>query len=624
MASRFQCLQTILVVITLVFAGSAMRGLDGDSANAQSSRSEPNQRQTNQTESSQLPPKALEASSESAEWLPESTIAVISFHDLGDLWRALEQSSVALELQELPDFKHLESNPKFAQLMTARRFIEGLFEQDVRDLAQDISAQPSILALDGSGSTAVVFKPSKGTYERVEKILSEFAGLAALTGRKGEKPGLKAVSYKGVTAFAADKARIAFHEGRIIVCSDNTIGKSILDRALGEVKSSLNDASWFQQARQWSAPLRLDNVAVSGLVDLQSLREAGKLKIPRGKDLGQELIVGGLLDVVEKAPYAAFSGEFAENQLAIRVAAPMLEKIDEKREYFFGEQQLSPAPAPIDLPDRILSFRWHRDFGAFWNMAPQLVTDDNVLAGLAKSESDLSTLFGGVTTIGDVFDLIDPQLEIVVCQPTYDTADKSVPDIKIPAISIVSKLRNREDGERILRLAFQQIVSFANLNAGKGGFPPMELMAEKVDGNLFVSAQYMQLKNMSNGNDYSSRSNLYKNFSPTLAISDQRAVLSSDRSVAEKILKAGRNSNAAVSTDNSVLELWPQELAAIADLNREVLIAQRMLQTGHSRDQAQAEIDSLLTLAKCFQSAAIRLEVSKDSMVLQATAQLTQ
>jgi hypothetical protein len=159
----------------------------------------------------------------------------------------------------------------------------------------------------------------------------------------------------------------------------------------------------------------------------------------------------------------------------------------------------------------------------------------------------------------------------------------------------------------------------------------MEVMSERVDGNTFSTAEYMDLGNADSNmsRDYMG-SGLYQNFSPTLAISAQRLVISSDRKLAERIVNAGADadSNARgssnVTTTNSIIEVWPQQLVRLGERNREVLIAQRMLQTGLDRERVAGEIELFLKLANCIEFAALELAVADGYLMLEMSARAGQ
>ncbi len=572
---------------------------------------------------------AVVDSLEAASWLPDSVVAVVRFEKLGELWTSLEQTGAWQTVASAPQLAQLQATPQYRQWTTGRLFIEGLFEQDLPSLVQEATAGPGIAALDRDGGLAVIFHPAEDTFQRTQKVLSEFATLAGLS-REGP-PGLRAVAYQGVPAFAADELRIAFHQGRVVLASSSALGKAILDRALAaQPQQNLAQQAWYRAAESALAAAGLSDLRVHGAIDLEALRQAGKLQMERGKDLGQELILGGVFEVISQSPWATFGGDFAGGQLAVRFAAPLPQSLDPRWDYFFGSADADgkgrgSVPASFEFAEQILSVRWHRDLGAFWNMAPQLISDENAQAGMAKAESDIATLLGGVTTVGEVFGFLDPQFDLVVCQPR-ESIRAAQAEIKIPTFALVGKMRDRAKGERVLRLAFQQLISFANLNAGPGGYPPMEVLTERVDGDTFCVAEYMQLSDRQDSRDYMA-AGLYRNFSPTLAISDERLVIASDRGLAEQILAAppstrSTSDGALAGGTNSIIEIRPPQAAALGQMNRDALIAQRMLQTGRERTEVAAEIDLFLAIADRIDYAALRLGVDATYVTLDGVLRL--
>jgi hypothetical protein len=177
-----------------------------------------------------------------------------------------------------------------------------------------------------------------------------------------------------------------------------------------------------------------------------------------------------------------------------------------------------------------------------------------------------------------------------------------------------------------LRLAFQQVISFSNLNAAAGNYPPLEVMAEREGDQLLVTGSYFAM----GGAPMTDRpgADLYRNFSPTLGFQGDHFALASHRELAKRILDAPRAKPSTTATgelvDNTVIEIWPMELAIAGELNREPLIAQQMLNTGKAREVVAAEVDFTLQLLKQLESATLRLQASDSALVLSLKTQQAQ
>lgn len=555
-------------------------------------------------------------------WFPDTLVAITQVENLGSAWEQIQTTGIWEKFWQLPEVTKGMQSPQGRQFQLGRKFIENLVGQPLEELAAELTAQPALLGLDRNREFALLFSPAPGAYERLKKLVEDLAQVGNF-GQNG--PAIRAVQYKGIPAYAIDRARLAFHSGRILVSSGNTLGRAILDRALGEKEHCLPDAPWFQLALPQISHRPEQRVQISGAIDLEWVRESGQLRLPMGKEIGQELLVGGVVEVWQQAPWVTFQVGWADHALQFQVAVPLSQPLPETRSYFFGSGAGAAGPLPKDLPGRLLSVRWHRDLGAFWKMIPQIVSDENALAELAKNESEISTLFGGMITVGDVFDYLGPGLELVACLPEFDS-DQGQPEIKLPKFGLVGTLREPERAEKALRLAFQQVVSFSNLNAGAGKYPPLEVVSEKVDATRFLTASYLALDSMSMQSadtQAAPSSSLYLNFSPTLAIQSDRFVLASDRRLAEQLLQASSTAGAPPGDlENSVLEIWPEAIVQIARMNFEPLVAQRMLETGHDRSTAVREVELGLALAGCFQSIGLKLCLREGQLVFDAQARL--
>ncbi len=559
-----------------------------------------------------------------ARFLPADVSIVVSVNDLGQRWNDISQTALVRRLFELPQIKVAMEDKKFRDLLNGQKFVEELFGRPIGDLLQDFTQNGATFALKGEKDIVLLFQPTADAFGRLKQTLKEFASAAALGNANKGKGGLFATTYRDNEAFGLDKARIGFANGWVVASSTSDLGKTVIDRVLGDKAKSIADESWFRNATELARSVTsVNRPAIAALLNIEKLRPGLKIQNDRGTDPGKELLFGGILEAVGTAPIAAVVGDINAEAVTVRIATPRTKANIEKLEYFFGAGQTTSAPQQIDVPNRVLSARWHRDVGLFWKMAPQIISDENALAGIAKAESDISTLLGGMVTVSDVFEFLGPDLELVAVRPMRQTAEgKST--MQIPAFGITGKLRNTAKAQPALRLAFQQVISFANLNAGAGKYPPLEVMAEREAGTTIISGSYIQM-----GDDAmydNPAADLYKNFSPTLGFQGDRFVLASHRDLASQIFNAPEampgQPNSQGDVDNTIIELWPSELSFVGKLNREPLIAQRMLATGQERSAATNEVDTALELLRFFETARLSLLAGDDALVLEFETRL--
>ncbi len=562
--------------------------------------------------------------SSSARYLPPEVSIVLTARDLGTRWNEIESSDVFQRVMDIPRVKQALADDKSRDLRTGQKFIESIFGKPIVELIQDFTDHGATLGWKSEREIVLLCQPAPLAFDQLKQTLKEFASAAALGTAQQYRGQLFSTTYRGTDAYGIDNARIGFCNGWVVVCSTSDIGKAVLDRLLGDKVTSVADQTWFQQAHNlMQSSAQEFQPTIVAMANLDDIRAGGKFKIPRGADPGQEILFGGILDALETAPIAVATVEINGQAAQVQLATPRTKRADDHLEYFFGGDQLQPAPHSIDIPNRIFSGRWHRDIGLFWKMAPQIIHDENALAGIAKSESDISTLLGGMVTVSELFQYLGPDVELVAVQPIAGAHDKQ-PTLQIPAFCITGTLRNAAKAQPALRLAFQQVVSFANLNASAGEYPPLEVTTEKDAGKTLISGSYFAMEQTSMNDQPGA--DLYKNFSPTLGFEGDQFVLASHRALAEQVLAATESkavdSNSAAQVDNTIVELWPAELAAAGDLNREPLIAQRMLSSGLDRANATMDIDSAIALLKQFASVRFCLRAADDSLILELETRL--
>jgi hypothetical protein len=567
--------------------------------------------------------QAQQSTRESAfEYLPPDVSLVVSLNNLGQSWQEIAQTDLCRQVLAAPQVEKVLKTNQFKELRRGQTFLEGIFGKPLPDLLQEFTENGATLAWRNEQHVAVLFHPTSETFDRLKLSLKSIADLSELG--KSKDDALFATKYRDIDAFGINEARIAFAKGWVVLSSNREMGKAIINRILGDKQKRLADEAWLGQAQALAQSLQAGKPPTAiALLHLEKLRSQLKLDADRGVDPGKELFFGGILESIARSPCAALSATIAADTIKISIAAPRIDKGDAKLDYYFGQGEITPAPGAIDLPNRVLSARWHRDVGLFWRMAPQIISDENALAGIAKAESDISTLLGGMVTVSDLFQYLDPNLEFVAVSPMAATAAKP-PLIQVPAFGFVGKLRDVEKAKPALRLAFQQVVSFTNLNAGAGKYPPLEVMSERENDTTFITASYIV---MGNDDAYDNpAADLYKNFSPTLGLRGDRFVLASHRDLAAQALNPGQHQTSQSSpsgqSENTVIELWPDVLAQVGQLNRESLIAQRMLNTGQSHEAAASDVELALDVLRHFESARLRLLAAEKSLTLDFEAKI--
>ncbi len=316
------------------------------------------------------------------------------------------------------------------------------------------------------------------------------------------------------------------------------------------------------------------------------------------------------MDALKNAPVAV--GHLNLDQdLDLSLALPFdTQWATDARRFFFGSEFGGIAPQPLLPKNTIASLVSYRDVADWW-LSKEDLFDEGVIARLAQADSQLSTIFSGMDFGEDVLGALQPGVQIVVTENTFD--EKYVPDIKLPAFALIGKLKDPVKIQRRLKIAFQSVIGFANLGLGQQGQPQLDLETLTSGTAKLSTAQYFY-------EDDTEEGLILFNFSPTIAFQDDYFIAASNRELAVELTRvaAGQQETQAtdVSRSNTRFNLDALQLAKILKDNREPLIANNMLEEGHTRKQAEEQIDILLQIVDLFQDATFDFQVKPDQMRL--------
>ncbi len=304
-----------------------------------------------------------------------------------------------------------------------------------------------------------------------------------------------------------------------------------------------------------------------------------------------ELLIGGFLDSFQSATHvtAALRRHSGQNddQLHFEINVPISETaITEKRHYFFAQQPSEKQSFIINTQPVIAHLSGLRDLGAWWHAKEDLF-DEDVIAQMALADSQFSTLFASLDFGEDVLTAFEPGLQLIVAEQTY--ADSN-PDLKLPAIAFVGRLKDPNMMKRRLRIAFQSVIGFVNIQSSMEGMPPLDLMTQNIDGIEISAADFVL--------DQKSPSGVVQfNLSPAIAFVDDFVIISSGKALAQDLAKSAKSQPQRLSENtNAQLSLEGPAIVRALRMNRETLIAQNMLEQGSKREVAEQTIDDLLQI----------------------------
>jgi len=556
-------------------------------------------------------PSWLSDKSQVADVLPETVALYGEVRSFGEIWESpLRNKLIASDI-----FNKIWESPDVMNLRNGIRLAEVTLGEKLPDVLTRISSGGATIALDRATRGVAIFlvgKDSATQTEFVTKVNKLAANLQGL-----EESELPSQQYRGIKAYKLPQGGFAQLGKWIVIVNQGELGKAIIDRYLDGPGESLSADSRFKDAQSKNGNLNTasDNSSTSslawGYADIPALKEAGV-----GKELFQEkrsnffaeLLLGGILATLRETPYAAATLEAGSSTVGLKLSTPFDSTwVDGTQEFFFGPKASGSASPAITLPNQLATLTTYRNVSLMWLQAGDLF-DEKVNDQLAQAETTLTTLFSGRDFAEEILGAIHPEIRMVSTPPKFGTGEP-VPTVQIPPFALVARLKNPTVMRKELKRIFQSLIGFVNITGAMNGQPQFDQEMKSVDGAEFVTARYVWDESKNTNQEVP----VAYNFTPCLAIIDDQLVLSSTENLAQELIsvlkspkpESSDNSNSAATHRNTYMTLSADSLAAALRPNRGQMIAQNMLEKGHSREEAEKETDLLFNLIDLFSSVSL-------------------
>ncbi len=539
----------------------------------------------------------------SARLFPPSTVVYAELADPSELVSTIFDHPLRKKIESLPPYKMAVQTPDYRQFEVGRTFIETHFGMSWREAVATFATQGVAVGLDAASEGVAVVVRGKDAAS-MERFRDKLIDLAQFGDNAQE---VKSGEYRGIRANEINKVKFAVHGDRMVVTNQNELGQAVLDRLIDGEGASLADNTRFQAAQS----ARQGDPTAWAFVDIQIVRDSGEADEVYHSQIDNpvlELLVGGIQSTLKETPYATASLNAQQSGLGLRLSMPhQAEWIPEVREYFFGPGGSGRGPSLPATTQTLLTLSTYRDFSEMWLRAGDLF-GEQTNDGFAQADANLTTLFAGRDFGEDILGSIEPEVGLVAARQDFgDTLPR--PTIKVPAFALVLQLREPESMTRELRRIFQSLIGFLNVVGAMNGQNQLELEMEKLEGNVeLISSSFVPEED----DRESTQAKIIFNFSPSVAFSGSRFVVSSTKDLAKELVLARTTESNA--EENSQMVLNAGVLRQVLHDNRGQLIAQNMLEDGNTREEAEAIIDLLLEVVGYFDDASLKLAIGQQQL----------
>lgn len=549
-----------------------------------------------------------------SELLPQSIIACAEISDVGGVLETVLNHPLRAKLEAMPAYDGFITSGAPGQLQMGVRAFEASMGKPWQEALDTLTDRGVTVALDASdGGVAILVHSSDA------ELLERFRGFI-LALRQMQGATAKQGDYRGFMAdLVGDDVKLVRMHDWLLVTNNSELGKSIIDQYLDRDDETLASKETYLAARK-NLEGSAEHRVATAFLDIKTLRDAGVAKDIFAEKIDNfvgEVALGGVLANLRHTPYVTGQFHLTTAGLSLQLTAPHQREWEAPREYFFGEPELAAAPPLLNVPNRVFALSTHRDLSQMWLRAGELLTEKGN-DQLAVADTTLTTFFSGRDFGEDILGSLDSDVQLVGMEQDF-TDVLPQPAIKLPAFALQFRMKDAAETKPELRRIFQSFVGFLNVVGAMNGQPPLDLGMESIGEADLVTATYVPDRD-----ERESRSaKIQFNFSPTVAFDGDRIIIASSTPIARKLIEPNSDSEntneveAAVQDSNTAARLDVPPLKRILESNRSQLVANSMLEKGHGKEAAEAEIGLLLELLGFFRDVRLNLDVTDSQMALQ-------
>ncbi|WP_146516215.1 hypothetical protein [Rubripirellula amarantea] len=549
------------------------------------------------------------ADCKAAEMLPESVVAYANVPDFGAFVQTVMNHPLRSRIESLSAYDAIVKSGQMGQLDMAIDAFESSMKLPWQEAVSKLTDRGVTLVLDSSdgGAAILVHSSDPEALERFRTFLIVIRDLQGAVGKQGEYRGFVADSI-------GDKVKMVRLNDWFVLTNSSELGKSIVDQYLDQADANLANDDWFQEAQSDLANTDRPPRVASAIVDVETLRAKGVAREVFNEKVDNffgELVLGGVLANVRHAAYATAAISMTDDGLGFELATPHQRDWEAPREYYFGEHSRGAAPPLLDVDQRLFALSTYRDLSQMWLRSGDLLSD-RANDKLAVADTTLTTFFSGRDFGEDILGSFSSEVQIVgAVQDFTDVLPQ--PAIKLPAFAIQFRMKNPEETQPELRRVFQSFIGFLNVTGAQNGQPQLDLGMETLGAAQLVTATYVPDRDKRESLD----EKIQFNFSPTVAFDGERMIVSSSTALARELVATEESELTKVRTQsNTFAEVDAESSALLLKANRKTLVANNMLEKGHPKEAAEAEIDLLTDLVSLFEGVSAKLDFSDSRMSL--------
>ena len=536
--------------------------------------------------------RADEALPPAAEWVPRQAVFVLNVSQPKAVLDMIVQPKLIEAIESSAAYQAQAATPGFREFQTVVRFIEGRFKANWRTILARATGGGVTWALGPRQTSLLIIDALDAETPRTMHDLLLFM-VESEAEKQGRAKPTSSVKHGDVTIWSVGPNEAHAIVGRrLMVANSPAVLKAALDLRGGPAGGSVASLDAYRQAARTAGSDALATVYLNTGV-LKKLPGVAKALTAEGNPL-LALLAAPVTEALASSTWAGLALKAKGDTLTLEAASDGTITPGGVARFAVPPQAGGGAMPNLAVPRRIAAMSLYRDLKGFYAAKDTLFPERT--SGLIFFENMMGIFFTGRDLTEEVLAELGPRIRLVVAGQKYDQA-VGTPAVQIPAFALVMPLKNAKRFSPVVEEAWQKAVGLINFTRGQKALPGL-IIDRPVHGGVKYTVAGFAAPEVNGKTSVDVRFN----FRPALATASGHLILSSTDALAEDLMdalasEASRSARPPDAT-HSLVEIDGAPLAAILAANRENFVRQNMVDKGHTRKQAENEVNTLLAVVK--------------------------
>ncbi len=540
------------------------------------------------------------------QWIPQDAILVLEISQPKALLDSVLDPKTTKAVTALPEYQRLASQQSFGEFMGVLGYLEAMVGAQWKTVLRKVVGGGVTLAADAQGTVRLIVDAEDP--QMLEKLHEVLLAIARGEAEKQGQPGrVASAEYRGVTGWTfggGDEAHAIV--GKRLLLSNKPQGlKDMLDLRANAGGKSLASVPAYQAAQRAAVSRGHtgSDTCATAFVNVGVLKQVPPLKEALGQSSNPlaALLFTGITESLRQSNWLALGLQVEGKTLTLHAAVDG-KAIDPTGPSAFAlPREVGKGSLPnLWVPRRIAGLSFYRDLHAFYAAKNELFPERT--SELIFFENMMGIFFSGLDLTDEVLGQTEPEVRFVVAQQEYDPA-VGTPGLQIPAFAAIFRLRDPDHFVEVVEEAWQKVIGLTNFTRGQQAEPGL-IIDKPTHADTKFSVAYFRPPEEAGGKQIDARFN----YRPSLASVGDYIILSSTDGLARDLIDALKKEIAAAvkplvsvptaDCAHSLVEVNAEQLASILNANRDSLVRQNMVNEGSTKEQAETQMDLLITVVK--------------------------